>query len=114
MSARPKVGDTLICRSTQRYGTTHEVTVTKVGRKWAYAGNLKFDLDTGWEDGRGYSSYTRTLSVERWAEEDRRKAVTEQLRTFDIRPYDLRWARASVSDLERLVALLVEILGDRS
>jgi hypothetical protein len=56
--AELKVGQKLWFNSSVRYYTSREVTVTKVGRRWAYisANRLRIDKETLVVDGDGYSS----------------------------------------------------------
>lgn len=51
------VGQKLWCVPSQRRGSPHEVTVEKVGRKWAYIGySDRIDVETLVMDGGQYSS----------------------------------------------------------
>lgn len=62
-----KVGDTVFLAYADRgYGTKHQtVAVAKVGREWATVhSRLRFRLDTGRIDGRGYSSPGRAYPNE--------------------------------------------------
>ncbi len=56
---KPEVGDVLWLHSEVRYIKSGPITITKVGRKWAYYGPVyrsdRFDMGTGYDDGGEYS-----------------------------------------------------------
>ena len=116
MSAKYAAGDRLILR---RLNSTRsadiEVVVYKVGRKWGYAKpdggsfpDVKFDLETGYEDGRGYSSTCRVLTAEQDAIEARVSAVTLRLKELGVRIESYTVRRLSVEALERVAVLIRE------
>ena len=90
--------------------------ITEKGRKWGYASNgswsVKFDLDSGYEDGGQYTSPGRILTQEILADEQRRQIVLDRLKKalgvsyIPARPY-------STATLEA-VADLLEQSGDRT
>jgi hypothetical protein len=107
------VGDKLILRNTQsRYATDREVTVTRLGRKWGYAGEgweeVKFDLGTGSVFSGRYSSTRRVLTSEMDADEKRRDAAIEALKGHDLSFRFGGGRTVSTEALERIVAILAE------
>lgn len=107
MSAEPiKVGDKLWYVPNERYhGQPHEVTIVKVGRRWAPSeGNyqpLRFDLTDLIADGGGYSSPGRAYRDKAAHEADIaiKKAwegLVRRLRQWDPpKGVDLDWINAA-------------------
>ncbi len=66
---KPKVGDVLWYESSSRLFRDEEVTITKVGRKWAYFGHDRFEIGTCYVDGGYWSSPGRLWATRADAEE---------------------------------------------
>ncbi len=70
-----KVGDVLWLQSGARHTSSEEITLTKVGRKWAcfdQAGS-RFDMKTGEVDGGNYSSWGQVYASKAFADTERRR-----------------------------------------
>lgn len=114
MSVRYAVGDRLILRRTGgRLGPDSEVVVYKTGRKWGYAKpegksypDVKFDLETGYEDGRGFASHHRVLTAEQDADEKRTAAATLRLKELGVRVESYARRKFSADALERVAGIL--------
>ena len=88
-------GDRVIYLSTDPRSkeSRRELVVYKAGRKWGYAKpetssypDIKFDLETGYEDAGAYSSRHRVATADQLAAEDVRRATLEQLIALGMRP----------------------------
>jgi hypothetical protein len=105
------VGDELIMRRTQRGTHDSTVTVTKIGRRWAYADGggwreIKFDKETGYEDGRREMSAHRVLTAEMDLAEKRLAAARDQLRALGVRLEPPLTHRISAETAEALAQVL--------
>lgn len=87
---------------------TSTETITKIGRKWVTLGegwaDEQFDAETGWLNGKGYSSPGRV-----WASEDeyRLSLATEQAWTAMKR--DMPWnapSHLTLDDIQRIRAII--------
>lgn len=108
------VGDRLILRRLNGRGVEadREVVAYKTGRKWGHAKpegkswpDIKFDLETGYEDGKGYSPSHRVLTAEQDAEEKRRSAVMDQLKALEVK-FGFLSPKFSTEALEAVVKIL--------
>lgn len=109
-----KIGDELILRRVQGNPNDRVATVTKLGRKWAHAapttgwGEVKFDMVTGYEDGRGFMSHHRLLTPEMDAVEQRIKAARTELHEKGVRFEPWAARGISVETIEAIAAILRE------
>jgi hypothetical protein len=100
----------LVPSENQRGSTPTEVTISRVGRKYAYVEQYRreipFDIETGNErtDYPGSAQSIRT--PERHARIVRQQAATERLRELDVIPNRSSRFIHSVEKLEAMVALL--------
>ena len=87
------VGDKMLHVQTRGYGNGEpfEVVVYKVGRRWAYAKPIdraypdtKFDIETGYEDGKGFSPLVRIVSAVDLAAAQRHSATLATLRELGV------------------------------
>jgi len=116
------VGDRLIYLPTDPRSreSRREVAVYKVGRRWGYAKSetssypdIKFDLQTGYEDAGQCAARHRVASAEQLAEEDRHRAAREQLVSLGVRLE--RHGRDYPADvLERVIGILAATSEDES
>jgi hypothetical protein len=114
MSTRYAMGDRLILRRTGGMrGPDSEVVVYKTGRKWGYAKpegksypDVKFDLETGYEDGRGFASHQRVLTAEQDADEKRILEATGRLKALGVRVDYYARREFSADALERVADIL--------
>ncbi len=107
---KPNVGDVLWLVPTSRHSKSREITVTKVGRKWAYYGEGwqrdRFDISTGCVDGGGCSSAGRVYASR--DEHEKRIAAGEAWDRLR-RLVDRQWHPPEGVDAERIeqaIALL--------
>ncbi len=70
-----KVGDVLWLQSSERYMCSGGITLTKVGRKWAYFDEIgsRFDMETGEVDGIYGNSSGQVYASEAFADTERRR-----------------------------------------
>lgn len=87
-------------------------TVTKLARKWGYAAGpfgseVKFSLDSGYQDGGQYASPGRILTRDMLEDEGRRVSARAALRLLGV---DLRWGAPAYSadTLEAVVKILAD------
>jgi hypothetical protein len=111
---RYAVGDRLIYTSTDPRSRTSrsEVVVYKAGRRWGYAKaegaswpQIKFDLETGYEDSGQYAARRRVVSAEQLAEEERHGAARESLVRLGVR-LERHGSNHPAHVLERIIAIL--------
>jgi hypothetical protein len=109
-----RLGDRVELRRTNRGNRDAgvELVVYKVGRKWGFAKpeggrypDVKFDLETGYEDGCGYASTRRVLTPEQDAQERRRKDAVAEMKASRI-TLDFGSNNISTEALEQIVAIL--------
>lgn len=104
----PYVGQTLILTNPYGCRGQHEATVTKVGRKYFYADDRKFEIETACEViARGYLGGV-AFTPDEWAEVERVGALRSKLAEFGVvRPASGSvFGRATSAQLQQIVDVM--------
>lgn len=96
----------------RRRRDAREIVVTAVGRKWAKFGVVdRFDLATGWVDGRDFSSPGRVYrSREDW------RAATDRYEAWAAfkGKIDMQWSPPPTATIDRIKRADLALFGEES